>query len=157
MSYDVCNLAYSIYSDQSPVWIVQEPTKVPGTIAPAHEALLERNKMMINAASDVIRQSRAGGQPVSLEAEANLPRFMRLLPPQLPCIEPYISPSGSICFDWEDDPDCQLSIMLQAGDRIAFAAYFDGERIHGNSRLPRTELPQALKAVAERWIACGAA
>ncbi|ATE73827.1 hypothetical protein CNO08_22165 [Lysobacter capsici] len=88
----------------------------------------------------------------SLSALDNLSAFLRLLPAELPSTEVYITPNGSICFDWDEDPNHQLSLLLKDKNQIAFAAYFSGEKVHGSTRFASHQLPEIMATVTNRWI-----
>jgi hypothetical protein len=122
----------------------------PGT-SPFQTIDAERNRQISLFFEESVKDSlQKGIRPSSLAVE-NFNALVRLLPSELPATDPYISEAGSICFDWDDNPLCQLSILLQDKQQIAFAAYFRGERIHGSARFFGTQLPYGLLDLARRW------
>jgi len=72
------------------------------------------------------------------------------LPREIPVPDSYVTPTGSLCFDWDEDSKNQLSIVLQSKGRIAYAAYFDGDRMHGSARFGAV-LPEDLDLAVKRW------
>lgn len=93
----------------------------------------------------------SGPEPKSSALE-NFERLLQLLPAELPLTDPYVSESGSICFDWDFDSRFQLSLLLKDKNQIAYAAYFSGEKVHGSSHFSGRELPEGLAYAAKRWI-----
>ena len=85
-------------------------------------------------------------------ARENFDALIQLLPPSLPATEPRISSFGSICLDWDMDPDNLLSIMLQANNKITYAANFSGEKAHGSVDFQAGRLPKELLAEVAKWI-----
>lgn len=83
-------------------------------------------------------------------------KFLSALPANLPTVEPYVSAQGSVCFDWDDEPSNALSLLLQSDTRLAYAAYFSGERIHGTVNL-QTAFPGELLSLINRWAVRNAA
>lgn len=77
-------------------------------------------------------------------------RFAVLVPTDVPVPECYYTPEGSICFDWDEDPQNQLSVMLQKSNRIAYAAYRAGERVHGSADFAAS-LPDELVLAIRKW------
>lgn len=47
----------------------------------------------------------------------------------------YTTEQGSTCIDWDDDPQNQLSVIVNDG-RVTFAAYHHGEKVHGLAKGP---------------------
>lgn len=68
-----------------------------------------------------------------------------------PRSEAHILHNGSICFDWMDDPQNQLSVAIQRGNSIAYAAYFSGEKIHGVCPLTTFALSRPFDEVVKKW------
>jgi len=93
--------------------------------------------------------------PPSEDALRNFEVALRLLPDDLPATEPHISSFGSICLDWDKDPDNQLGIMIQAGNKIAYAAYFSGEKVNGSLDFEGSRLPEELSRHIASWIERG--
>src|SRR3546814_5160345 len=81
----------------------------------------------------------------------NTKRFLQLLSADVPPTDAYVSEQESICFDWDENCQCQLSVMVQHGGRIAFAAYFNGDRLNGAANFTGAELPAELGAAITRW------
>lgn len=125
----------------------------PPVVSPAEAMRIERDERMINSARAAMHESIVDhGVEASLSAVTNLGLFLRLLPAEMPATDAYISANGSICFDWDGDPSCQLSILLKDKNQIAFAAYFSGEKVHGSTRFSSHELPEIMATVAKRWL-----
>lgn len=84
-------------------------------------------------------------------------RFLSALPSDLPKVEPYVSAQGSVCFDWDEEPSNALSLLIQSDSRVAFAAYFSGERMHGTVNFDAAVLPRDLLSIINRWAVRNAA
>lgn len=120
------------------------------TRSPAQEYLNGRNALMMQAARAAAKEELSSGGKVS-PVESDVRQLLTSLPTFVPVAdEVYVLASGSICFDWDENKDVQLSIMLQ-GKRIAFAAYFDGDTVHGSSDFSTAVLSQELLAAAKKW------
>ncbi len=125
----------------------------PPVASPAEAMKMDRNARMFESLMEAAQQALDDDDALpSLSALENFKALLRLLPAELPATEAYISPSGSICFDWDSDPSCQLSILLKDKNQIAFAAYFSGEKVHGSTRFSSHELPEIMASVAKRWV-----
>lgn len=120
----------------------------PSTRAPAQEQRNIRLYEIFESVVDALENDSGTSRMTTGYAE--IMKFAMLLPSDVPVVESYITPSGSLCFDWDHDPSNQLSIMLQAGGRIAYAAYFDGDRVNGSSRFSG-KLPDDLAHAVRRW------
>jgi hypothetical protein len=72
------------------------------------------------------------------------------LPLDLPPVDAYVSPVGSICLDWDEDVDNQLSIICQDGKRVAWAVNFRGDRFNASVNLV-DRLPQELVSAISKW------
>jgi hypothetical protein len=126
---------------------------VPPVASPAESMNIERNVRLRDSLREAVQQaSKEDDALPSLSASENFEALLRLLPAELPATEAYISPSGSICFDWDSDPSCQLSILLKDKNQVAFAAYFSGEKVHGSTRFSSHELPEIMATVVKRWV-----
>lgn len=123
----------------------------PPVASPAEAMKLGRDSRIRSFLVKAIDEAQAGGTEPKLSALENFDAFLRLLPADLPVTDPYVSESGSICFDWDFDPQCQLSVLLKDKNQIAFAAYFSGEKVHGSTRFSSHELPEILATMAKRW------
>lgn len=121
----------------------------PPFASPTEAMKMERNARMHEAVQDAIEEDEASP---SLSALENFEALLRLLPAEFPATGAYISPSGSICLDWDSNPSCQFSILLKDKNQIAFAAYFSGEKVHGSTRFSSHGLPESMAAVAKRWL-----
>lgn len=122
---------------------------VPPVASPVESMKLDRNALMNTVFLEATSNSYV---PPKLSAVGNFQPLLALLPAEMPPTDPYVSQTGSICFDWDFNPRCQLSIILKDKDQIAYAAYFSGERVHGSSRFSSLGLPEGLAAIAKRWI-----
>jgi hypothetical protein len=85
-------------------------------------------------------------------AVRNFVPLLRLLPREFGATEPRIAHDGAICLDWDKDPENLFSIILLDFDRIAFAAYLSGEKVHGTADFLPEALPVSLSQAAKRWI-----
>ena len=92
------------------------------------------------------------GEAPTDAALKNFDAMLDLLPIALPATEPTISTFGSICLDWDQDPDNLLSIIIQAGNKIAYAANFSGERFNGSVDFQAGGLSQKLAKPIAQWI-----
>lgn len=102
--------------------------------------------------SFLLDASTEDGDTIHPSAWTNFETLLRLLPDEFPATEPRVGRNGSICLDWDRDSGNQFSIMLLAADRIAFAAYFSGEKVNGTADFDVERLPIALSQAALRWI-----
>jgi len=62
-----------------------------------------------------------------------------------------ITPSGTVSFDWDSDPQNQLSIMLTANNTISYAAYRPQGRTHGALDFQYLELPEEITYAIRKW------
>lgn len=123
----------------------------PSFVTPGQQQLMERNLTMRQSVIEAVAEAEARDAHVALSALANAQRFLQLLPSNMPATDAYVSRNGSICFDWDDDSRCQISILLQDSERIAFAGYFSGDRVNGAANFSVNELPEELLAAANKW------
>lgn len=119
---------------------------------PSQRNLLERNDPMIDSMLAAIEQAGRNGVVVSSQAIWNARRLMQLLPSSMPPTDSYVSVHESICFDWDEDPSCQLSLIVQRGGKLAFSAFFGGDRINGSLAFSPVELPEEIGRVVQRWV-----
>lgn len=117
----------------------------------AHDELAIRNARIREVLWSAIAAGAEEEAFVSSSALENFSVFLSLLPAAFPASEPYITDKGSICLDWYEDPQNQFSILLQDDNRIAFAAYFAGERVNGSAEFSPEALPRELIELASRW------
>src|SRR3546814_7307995 len=106
---------------------------------------------MLNEVDSAIEDARESGRLIASHTLWNTKRFLQLLSADVPPTDAYVSEQESICFDWDENCQCQLSVMVQHGGRIAFAAYFNGDRLNGAANFPGAELPAELGAAITRW------
>jgi hypothetical protein len=107
---------------------------------------------MLQAACQAVLQADAEGVPVVFDALDAVGRLVAMLPSDMPSVaEAYVSESGCLNFDWDEDPENQLSIMLPDENSVAFAAYNEGDRVHGTVRFG-ARLPEAMAAAVRNWI-----
>jgi hypothetical protein len=79
-------------------------------------------------------------------------KLIAVLPPDLPAAEEaYLSDLGCLNFDWDGDPENQLSIMVPDEKSIAFAALIKGDRVYGTVRFD-ARLPEEVAAAIRKWI-----
>lgn len=144
---------FSVYQvDHAPVQSRQKYRVRTDDLTPAQRLLKGRNDSLLEAAVSALEEAMSEERVYSIEAFSDLAMLLQALPQHLPETEAHISASGSLCFDWDEDPENQLSIILQGNGRIAFAAYFAGDRVHGTARF-RSQLPEELEAAANKWLA----
>jgi hypothetical protein len=150
-------MAYCDVADYSPSGAVQAPwakrltytasqRPTPGQLVNA-----ERNMRIVAHASEAIVHAQSQGQKVSSFGIENFKRLVDLLPAYLPVTEPYVAHTGSVTFDWDEDPQNQLALILQSSGRISFAAYFSGEKVNGSADFNGSSLPQSVVDTAARW------
>lgn len=125
---------------------------LPPFASPSQSIRLNRDLQMKRYLTLAIERATDNELTVSQEAYENFSRFLQLLPEGMPVTDPYVTESGSICLDWDDNPQWQLSILLKNQNRVSFAAYFSGEKVNGSADFSRSELPAQLLATASRWI-----
>lgn len=121
------------------------------TFSPRECEVIERNAEINSAFAPAFAESREDGIRVSSTAVYNFVHLLRLLPAEFPVTDPYVSHAGSICLDWDQDPNNQFSVMLLDGDRIAFSAYLAGERVNGSADFMGDQLPAQLLLAAGQW------
>lgn len=139
--------------EESPMWAFEiKSSLAPSTSTLVKDALLERNKWFAQKVEDALKEESEFSAPVDETAIKNLPRFLRLLPDDMPLSGVCVTSAGSICFDWDDNLDCQLSILLQEENKISFAGYFTGDQIHGTANFTNMALPEELVAATKRWL-----
>lgn len=145
-------------SDYSVAAVMESPLSLPQSIStpgefvtPAQLPLILRNAEMLNAINFAIDAARENGRLIASQTVWNAKRFLQLLSADVPATDAYVSEQESICFDWDEDCQCQLSVMVQHGGRIAFAAYFTGDRLNGAANFTGAELPTELVAAISRW------
>lgn len=152
MSYsEAAAHGYTTFLDSSPIHTRNEASAKNSFVTPSQERELDRQvRFSISVRSAVAEADEAFAMPAA-SALKNVARFIRLLPDCLPVTDAYISSSGSVSFDWDDDQTWQLSLALQSGSRIAFAAYFAGDKVHGSASFSAEKLPDELVAAIKRW------
>lgn len=123
----------------------------PPVASPSQDVKRERDNQMTSLLVQAIQMAAERGDVASRTALANFESLLQLLPQDLPITDPYITESGSICLDWDENPDCQLSVLLKDRGQVAFSAYFSGEKVNGSTRFSGLQLPDSLLAVAKRW------
>lgn len=117
------------------------------TSSGSNERLLGAIRTLIAA----FRESETPKAVVSAETVENALRFQTLLPADMPPAEAYISQFGSICFDWDENKENILSVMIQKDRRIGFAAYFSGDRVHGTMAFVNGAIPDQMALAVTRW------
>lgn len=152
MSLCLAGNDYSVHGVmESPLSIAQQISGPRESVTPAQLPLLRRNAQMLNAMNSALDEVRKQGRLIASQTIWNAKRFLQLLPADVPPTDSYVSEQESICFDWDDDSKCQLSVMVQQGGRIAFAAYFAGDRLNGATDFLGAELSSELAAAISRW------
>lgn len=141
---------FSVYREPTsparfnPVMIARQRTKTPAQIEQDM-----RTQQFIDSVVEASNEASEVGSALSFEW-LDIGKLAALLPRDISVAESYITPTGSVCFDWDEDPKNQLSIVLQPGGRVGYAAYFDGDRTHGSARFG-TSLPEDLALAVRRW------
>lgn len=147
---NACVENFSVFADvPSPSWLRPVMTAKAGARTPAQEQLGRRLQPYIASVIAALEDATDSRQAATVEVDAVM-KLGALLPADMPVVESYVTSSGSLCFDWDEDPRNQFSIILQAGGRIAYAGYFDGDRVNGSSRFGAA-LPRDLASTLERW------
>lgn len=123
----------------------------PPIASPAQTLKLSRDLKIKAYLADAVNEAKGQGLVPAISAVGNVDRLLQLLPSEFPVTDPYISESGSICFDWDEDPENQFSILLKEGNKISYAAYFSGEKVNGAADFSRIDLPKSLLESAKRW------
>lgn len=126
-------------------------TAFPPIASPAQALKLGRDQKIKSYLANAIREASDQELMPAVSACVNVDRFLQLLPAELPVTDPYVSESGSICFDWDEDPESQFSILLKSENKISYAAYFSGEKVNGSAEFSRVDLPKSLLESAKRW------
>lgn len=63
----------------------------------------------------------------------------------------HVTAARNLSFDWDDDPQNQLSIIIHADGRLSYAAYFRGDRVHGTANFEKRQFPEELLAAINKW------
>lgn len=126
-------------------------------VTPGQQCLVDRNALMLDAMNQAIREAEERGQLVPSSSIWKARRFLQLLPAEMPDTGSYVSEEESVCFDWDEDTLCQLTVMVQKSGRIAFAAYFAGDRLNGVATFSGMDIPAELSSAIARWIRGGGA
>lgn len=123
-----------------------------GTSTPAQDARLNKWAEYRRLARAAVESCKAiDGYHVADSVIGNFERFLRLLPDELPVSEVSLSDCGSLIFDWDEDSQNQLSIMLQSVNKIAFSAYFSGDVVHGTANFKVEDFPDEILSAAQKW------
>ena len=94
----------------------------------------------------------AGSVAVRQESLARAIQVVSFLPVEmLASADVSVTPSGTISFDWDTDPQNQLSIMLTANNTISYAAYRPQGRTHGALDFQHLELPEEITLAIRKW------
>lgn len=127
------------------------PSAVPDEVTPGQRSLITRNETMLEGLREALADVENYGRLIPSQTKWMVKRFLQLLPASVPATDVYVSDEQSICFDWDEDVECQLSVMVQQEGRIAFAAYFGGDRLNGATSFTGTDLPNELSSAIARW------
>lgn len=149
MSAHAIDCDYYLETAATPVVSRIDYTALRPLRSPRETLLQGRNESMRQYLALAIEEDEFEPSEAALN---NFESFLRMLPQGMPATEPRISYVGSICFDWDADPDNQLGIMLQANNRIAYAAYFSGEKVNGTDDFTIGRFPEELARTISRWI-----
>jgi hypothetical protein len=149
-SAEACYSAYTsryIPAASEQMWV----TRRNDELTPAQELVSGRNLAMISAVERAIDEAFAEGIDVPLDVLESVARLVSLLPSDLPVAESvYVSQNGCFNFDWDEDSQNQLSIMVPSAGSLAFAAYDEGDRTYGTYRFG-AQLPHKVAAAACEW------
>lgn len=126
-------------------------TAKPPVASPAETMKRERDQRMMVFFGEALEEAKANGRNAAATSIGNFSRVLQLLPADLPVTDPYISESGSICLDWDDNPASQLSVLIKDDGQIGFAGYFAGESVHGSTNFSGRNLPESLLGTIRRW------
>lgn len=145
--------------------VMESPAAVPvgwadddcDFVTPGQRRLLDRNEVMLDSLSNAIADASAAEVIVASQTLWNSKRLMHFLPEAVPPADVYISDEESVCFDWDSDPNYQLSIMVQRDARLAFAAYLNGDRFNGAMEFRPEGLPTEIAQLLDRWLQRSAA
>lgn len=126
-----------------------ESVELPVELTPGRRLIVEQ---MYGRARNVWAQVVASGDQIHPSINLDLlKRVFALLPPGLPEVEAYVSHAGSVCLDWDDNPDNTLSLIIKGDGHVGYAAYFDGEQIHDSIYFAGS-LGNSIDRVVERWV-----
>lgn len=126
-----------------------ESVELPVELSPGRRLIVEQMYGRArNAWSQVVASGDAVHPSVTLDF---LKRVFALLPPGLPEVGAYVSHAGSVCLDWDDDPCNTLSLIIKGDGDVGYAAYFDGEQVHGSVKFAGS-LGTVIDRVVERWV-----
>lgn len=126
-----------------------EEIEATAFVTPGQQRHLDRNAVMLDALFAV---AEAENMIVASQTVWNARRLLQLLPVELPPTDAHISDVESVCFDWDENPKAQLSLMVQRNNKLAFAAYFGGDRFNGAMAFNPMELPAEVSQVVRRWL-----
>lgn len=150
---DACELpTYSLMAAVRTQSVTRAPlTAKPPTATPGETIRRDRAQRMTKFLGMAQAEAASEGLAPNPWAIENFARVLDLLPADLPAVEPYISEVGSVCLDWDENPQCQLSVLLKERGQIAFAAYIAGESVYGSTQFSASRLPESLLETAKRW------
>src|SRR3546814_20973965 len=118
-------------------------------VTPAQLPLILRNEEMLNEVDSAIEDARESGRLIASHTLWRTKRFLQLLSADVPPTDAYVSEQESICFDLDENCQCQVSVMVQPGGRSAFCAYFNGDPIGRASLRARGEQYEKISGGAE--------
>lgn len=126
------------------------PTPSPAVVS---EALDENFIRAVLAWVRMLENGEAiGGLPPKVTLE-RLTELFRLLPSDMPEVDPYVSNVGSVSFDWDCDPANTLSLFVQQDGRLGYAAFLSGERSYGTVELECWAFRDNVLPLIRRWRA----
>ncbi len=78
----------------------------------------------------------ARAEPVSEEVLRDARAFLELLPPDIEMPQTAAEPDGAISFEWYRSPEKVISVSINPGGEIYYAAMIAARRKHGKNLLP---------------------
>lgn len=118
--------------------------------SPASEQIWDMTESLYTAAFEGFQEGAKAGLVTDTAIIRNAFILVTLLAPTMPVTDAYISPVGSLVFDWDEDNENMISIILLAGNRVGWAAYFSGDRVHGSANFGG-KLPEELAGAISKW------
>ncbi|WP_303748375.1 hypothetical protein [Stenotrophomonas pigmentata] len=134
------------YSPSAMGWV--EEVGVEAEVSPGRRIMVEMYGRARNVWEQVQDCEVRVHPSISLE---DVKRIFALLPPGLPEVDAYTSHLGSICLDWDNNPENVFSLIIKPNGHVGYACYFNGERTHG-SIFFEGRLGNAIDRAVERWI-----
>jgi hypothetical protein len=100
--------------------------------------------------------SAIGEEDASSEVISNALGLIKRISNLLPDTDPYVTDVGSISFDWDEDPQRQLSIMVQRNGLISYSSLLGRQILRGTAKYSGGVLPSELHRAAQQWLSYAA-